>query len=99
MSSDTQEFRKERWSLVPRAVKVFLSVPGMVYDLAAALNAAAVASALGFLSQDDAYKYVDNKVLYWLKFSLVVDAACVSAFQLFRSKSFAEHTNRKDPKS
>ena len=43
------------------------------------------------LSNDDAYKYVDPRVLWWMKFVVACAGASAAALKAFRSTTFAKH--------
>ncbi len=43
------------------------------------------------LSNDDSYKYVDARFLFWAKFTVACGAASAGALKAFRSTTFAQH--------
>lgn len=43
------------------------------------------------LTNDDAYKYVDARVLFWMKFIVACAAASAAALKAFRSTTYAQH--------
>lgn len=43
------------------------------------------------VSSDDAYKYVDPRVLFWMKTACACGAASSIALKSFRSTTFAQH--------
>lgn len=43
------------------------------------------------LSTDEAYKYVDARVLWWMKVSCACSGASAGALKMFRSTTYAKH--------
>lgn len=52
-----------------------------------------------FLSTEEAYKYSDPKLLFWLKFTVGSLAAMVGSLKAFRSTSYAHHLQVKSDAS
>lgn len=68
---------------------VFLD--GFLYMLIAVFGAVQ-----GHLSLDDASKWVNPQVLFWLKGGVLVCLTSVTAIKMYRSTSFAEHRAKKN---
>lgn len=97
MATET-EFVKRKWDIMPRIVKVWLSVPPVVIDgLVVFLVASLTGISLSFTGEE-AYKYVNPYVLFWLKLSIGSLTSGLVALQSFRSKVFAEHIRNKNSK-
>lgn len=43
------------------------------------------------LSNDDSYKYVDARFLFWAKFTVACAGASAGALKAFRSTTYADH--------
>lgn len=94
MSAET-EFIKKRWELMPRIVRTWLSIPPVVIDgFIVFLVAMLTGIALVFTSEE-AYKYVNPYVLFWLKLSIGSTTSGLVALQSFRSKVFADYARNK----
>lgn len=63
-----------------------IQLDGTLYMLIAAFG-----SIQTFFSSDEAYKYVDPYVLFWIKALTGTLLAVVGALKMFRSTSYAEH--------
>lgn len=61
-------------------------IDGFLYFLIAVFGAS-----IGILSEDDAYKYINEFLLYWLKFWSKVGLAGATALKMYRSTSYSEH--------
>lgn len=81
--------------MMPHIVKVWLSIPPIVIDGALAMTVAGIGAYLGYISQEEAYKYFDPTVLYHTKGALVTAGGTFSALQFFRSKAYADYSARK----
>lgn len=68
---------------------VFLD--GFLYMLIAVFGAVQ-----GYLSLDDAAKWINPQVLFWLKGIVVVCLTSVTSVKMYRSTSFAEHQRKKN---
>lgn len=68
---------------------VFLD--GLLYMLIAVFGALQ-----GHLSLDDAAKWVNPQLLFWLKGTVLLCLTSVTAIKMFRSTSFAEHQRKKN---
>lgn len=44
----------------------------------------------GYFTGDDAYKYVNPYVLFWIKYIIGSFASCSAALKMYRSTSFAD---------
>jgi hypothetical protein len=64
-------------------------IDGFLYFLIAVFGAS-----IGILSEDDAYKYINEFVLYHLKFWVKVGLAGATALKMFRSTSYSEHYDK-----
>lgn len=74
----------------------FGSVPpvftdGLLYVLIAIFGAVQ-----GHLSLDDAAKWVNPQVLFWLKGGVLVCLTSVTAIKMYRSTSYSEHRAKKN---
>ena len=97
MSDDTEIITKEeKKALVPRFLKVFLSIPSVVIDGTIVFMVAVLTAQSLYLTNDDAYKYIPALPLYWLKFAVGSSTAGLVALQSFRNKVFAEHVAKKE---
>lgn len=65
-------------------------IDGFLYFLIAVFGAS-----IGILSEDDAYKYINEFVLYWLKFWSKVGLAGATALKMYRSTSYSAHQEEK----
>lgn len=78
------------------ALKSLLTVPTVYIDGALYAGAAIFGFAQGFLSGEEAYKYVTPpSVLFWIKLIVGCAAAGCLALKMFRSTTFAEHQQEK----
>lgn len=50
----------------------------------------------GFLSSDEAYKYIDPYLLFWLKLCVGSLAAGAASLKMYRSTGFAEHQQNRN---
>lgn len=72
--------RLEGWLFRPVTVDGFLWV-----------SIALFTTMQSMLSNDDSYKYVDARVLFWAKFSVACAGASAGALKAFRSTTYANH--------
>lgn len=71
---------------------VFLD--GLLYILIAAFGTMST-----IFSGEEAYKYVNPFLLFWIKAVCGILLACVSALKMFRSRSYADHADDKAEKA
>ena len=43
------------------------------------------------LSNDDSYKYIDARVLFWMKFGVACAGSSAAALKAFRSTTYSQH--------
>lgn len=79
--------------LIPETAKLKpVHIDGALYVLIALFGAVS-----GIFSSDDAYKYVNPYVIFWLKAAVEIALAGVGSLKMFRSTSYAEHVAGKVP--
>lgn len=79
-----------------RAVQnYFVSIPAVFIDGFLYFLIAVFGAALGVLTEDDAYKYINEFLLYWLKFVCKIGLAGSTAIKMFRSTGFSQHQDMK----
>lgn len=95
MSAET-EYIKKKWDVMPKLVKIWLSIPPVVIDGLIVFSVAMLTAISLAFTGEEAYKYVNPYLLYWLKLGIGSLASGLVALQSFRSKVFADHVrNRK----
>lgn len=66
-------------------------IDGFLYMLIAVFGAIQ-----GYLSLDDAAKWVNPQILFWMKGVAIVCLTSVTSIKMFRSTSFAEYQRKKN---
>ncbi len=96
MAEENTETIKRNY--MPKFVKMLIAIPSMYIDgLIVFLVAGLTSLSLGF-TNDDAYKYVNPVLLYWLKLSIGSTASGLVALQSFRNNVFADHRKQVESK-
>lgn len=80
-------------------LKTLLSIPPVVIDGVLYSMIALFGAQQAILTGEEAYKYIDPKTLFWLKFWIISLAAFCGAMKMFRSTSYAAHLQRKSDES
>lgn len=79
-----------------RAVqKYFAEVPPVFLDGCIAVNIAVLASMAMYFSTDDAAKYIDGAVRFWLLLSVGSTLQGMHALSKFRDKTYTNHMEAK----
>lgn len=90
MSADT-EIQKRKFELIPRFIRVYMSIPSIFIDGAIVMLIAMLTTLATAFSGEEAYKYVSPALLFWAKVMTGVVANGLVALQSFRSKIFADY--------
>lgn len=82
--------------MLARLANYFATIPPVFIDGVLYLLIALFGAFQTFFSSEEAYKYVNPAVLFWLKCVFGSLLAGVSALKMFRSTSYADHQTTKD---
>ena len=95
--NDTDIEQRTRWQWMPKIVKAWIAIPSAVIDGATVFLIAVLTTLSTAFSQDDAYKYVNVYIVFWVKICAGSLASGLVAFQSFRNRSYSDYLNNKKP--
>lgn len=72
-------------------IKLLMQIPPVFTDGFLCMVAALCAAVLTYLSTEEAYKYNNPVLLFWLKIALGSSLAGINALVGFRSKTYSQH--------
>lgn len=93
---DTETFQKK--SKLRRIYETLNSVPAVFIDGCLYFFISIQTAVSLSLNSEEAYKYVNPFVLYWLKNSVAWGLAGCGAIKMFRSTSYSDHQDAKAAK-
>lgn len=81
--------------MIRATVQYFASIPAVVIDGALYAMLAWLLFSQASLGGDEAAKYVDPTVKFWINYGIGGSAAMVGAIKMFRSTSYGDHQQAK----
>lgn len=72
-------------------IRALMQIPPVFTDGFLCIIAAGCTASLTYVSQEEAYKYINPTMLYYLKWILGVSGTMISALAGFRSKVYGQH--------
>ena len=81
--------------MIQRLADYLSKIPPVFVDGSLYVIIAVLASAIAFISSDDAAKYIEAGTLFWIKGIVTSLNAAAVALKMYRSTQYAEHREEK----